>query len=248
MRASIRLSCVVAFCVLVLRAAPAVAQSAERVVISVNGIQQSGTSTVNSTVSFTANAEPATFTSNFSVKSGPGFDAGARVHLRGAFGVSVSVSQFSSSGDADVTAKIPHPFFFNQARSIAGTAGMKRDETVVRIALAVSSTPGKKLQFAGFVGPAFFQVKQDVVDSVTYTDSYPYDTAAFGKATTRTVSMSKTGFAAGADLAYFFAKKIGIGASVVVASATMTTKASDGSSIDVTAGGTQLGAGLRFRF
>jgi len=91
-------------------------------------------------------------------------------------------------------------------------------------------------------------VKQDLVASVTYTDAYPYDTAAFGVATTTQVSKSKTGFAAGADVSYFFAKSVGIGASVAVVKATISAAASDGSTVNLNAGGTQVGAGLRFRF
>lgn len=229
-------------------ATPAFAQTTERVVVSVNGIQQTGTSAVDSTVSFTANAETATFTSHFPVKAGPGFDAGIRLRLRGAFGIGAAISQFSATGTADISAKIPHPFFFNQPRSISGSAGMTRDETVVRVSLVVASAPGKKLQFSAFAGPAFFSVKQDLVDSVTYTDAYPYDTATFGQAATRKVSLSKVGFAAGGDVAYFFSSRIGLGVSAVVASTTINTKASDSSSLDISAGGTQIGAGLRLRF
>jgi hypothetical protein len=249
MRRVLLLVSALAACAAALIASPASAQTApERVVISVSGIQQSGTSTVTSTVAFTANAESATFSSTFPVKSGPGFDAGVRIAVRGPLGISLAASQFSASGNADVTAKIPHPFFFNQARSIAGTVGMKREETAVRVALVLSSAPGRKLQASAFAGPAFFTVKQDLVASVTYTDAYPYDTAAFGGATTTQVSKSKTGFAAGADVSYFFAKSVGIGASVAVVKATISASASDGSTVNVNAGGTQVGAGLRFRF
>ena len=219
-----------------------------RVVLSVNGIYQTGTSDVTSTVSFPANAETATFTSTFPVAAGTGFDAGARVTLRGAFGVGVAGTKFSAAGDADVTAKIPHPFFFSQPRSIAGTAALTRDETTVRIELVFHSAPGKKLQFTGYVGPTYFSVKQDLVDAVTYTDAYPYDTATFGHAATKQASTSKWGFAGGADVSYYFTKSIGVGAMVTIAKASMSVKASDGSPVDLTAGGTQAGGGLRLRF
>lgn len=231
---------------IVLLASPAFAQTGT--VISVNGIYQTGTSAVSSTVAFTANAEPASFTSNFPVKAGQGLDAGIRVGIRGAIGLSLGISSFKASGDAAITAQIPHPFFFNQPRSISGTASLAREETTTRVALVVSSPGGKKLQLAGYVGAALFAVKQDIVDSVTYTDAYPYDTAAFGRATTRQVSKSKVGIAAGVDASFFFAKNVGIGVTAGIVQATIPVAAIDGSTISLSAGGTQLGAGLRFRF
>jgi len=231
-------------------AAPATAQTGA--VISVNGIYQGGTDAASHTVSFTMNAETATFTSNFPVKSGPGVDAGLRVGLRvgvrGAIGVAIGITHFTAAGSADVTAKIPHPFFFNQSRSIAGTTNLSREETTTRLAVVFSSAANKKLQFSAFVGPAFFSVKQGLVDAVTYTDSYPYDTATFGQATTKQVSKTKTGVTAGADVSYFFAKRIGIGLTAAVVKATIPVTAADGSSVSLSAGGTQIGAGLRFRF
>lgn len=229
-------------------ASPAIAQVPERAVISVNGIYQSGTSAVDSTVAFTVNAETATFTSKFPAKTGPGFDGGIRVGIRGPIGFALAATHFQTSGTADITGKIPHPFFFNQPRDIAGTANLKREETTTRFALTLSSAPGKKLQFTAFAGPAFFSLKQDLVDTVTYTDAYPYDTATFGQSTTRQVTKTKVGFAGGADATFFFSKSVGIGVTAMIVKATIPLTASDGSSVTVNAGGTQVGGGLRFRF
>jgi len=118
----------------------------------------------------------------------------------------------------------------------------------LRIELVLHSKAGQKLQYLAFAGPAYFSVKQDLVDSVTYTDAYPYDTATFKSAVTKQTTSTKWGFAGGADVSYYFTKSIGIGGSVVIAKSTMSVKASDGSAVEMTAGGTQAGGGLRFRF
>lgn len=248
MRRVTRLISAIAIVAACMAATPAVAQTRERIVVSMNGIYQTGTSALASAGSFAVNAETATFSTNFPVKAGPAFDASARYNVRGALAVGVAVTQFTASADAEITGKIPHPFFFNQARSIAGTAALTREETAVRVELVLHSAPGRKLQFSAFAGPAFFAVKQGLIDAVSYTDSYPYDTAAFGQATVRTASTSKTGFAAGGDVSYYFSKTIGIGATAAIAKATVSLSASDGSSLSVNVGGTQAGAGIRFRF
>jgi len=85
---------------MLIAATPAAAQStppkAPRVVLSVNGIYQGGTSDVTSTVAFTANAETATFSTTSPVPAGPGLDAGARVTVRGPFAVGFAGTKFSA--------------------------------------------------------------------------------------------------------------------------------------------------------
>lgn len=224
------------------------AASNERIVIGISGAYQAGTSDVSSTVGFTANAEHTTFTYKFPVKPGPAVDVMGRIRLIKNLGIGVAYTSFSANGTADITSQIPHPFFFNQPRSIAGQASLDRKETAFHIRATISSAPGRKLQFTAFAGPTFFTVTQGLVDSVAYADSYPYDTAAFSSATTKQVSQSKTSFGAGADVAYFFSKNIGIGAVASVAKTTMSAKAADDSAVSIDVGGTSFGVGLRLRF
>lgn len=228
-------------------ATPAAAQSG-RVVLSVNGISQSGSETVSTSSTFTANAESGSYTSNFPVKSGPGFDASISIGLKGPFGLSIGGTSFKATGTAEVTAKVPHPFFFNQPRTVTGTTSMSREESTARLALTVSSAPGGRFQFSAYAGPAYVSVKQDLLDSVSYTDSYPYDTATFTRANTSQPSKTGIGFAAGADASFYFTKSIGLGLSASIVSATVNFSAADNSTVAIKAGGTQVGGGLRIRF
>ena len=118
----------------------------------------------------------------------------------------------------------------------------------MHIRATLSSAPGGKFQFSAFVGPSFFSVNQGLVDSVSWTDSYPYDTASFTKATTSTFSASKVGFEGGADVAYYFSRNIGIGLMAAVAKAEVSGTNSDKTTISVSVGGSTVGAGLRLRF
>ena len=236
-----------AFVFVVFGAAPAAAQSG-RVVLAVNGFQQSGMDTLSTTTAFAANAENGSITTTFPLKTGTGFDGSITVRVRGVFGISLGGTSFKTSGSADVAAKVPHPFFFNQPRSIAGTVGMNREETTARLALALSSAPGGRFQFTAYAGPAYVTVKQDLVDSVSYTDSYPYDTATFTRANTSQPSKTAVGFAAGIDAAFFPTKSIGLGLSASMVGATINVTGTDNATIRIKAGGTQLGGGLRIRF
>ena len=219
-----------------------------RLTIGVNGAYRAGTSDVSSTVVFTANAEAGSFTWKQPVKPGAVIDGSAHVRLWRKLGLGVGYSSFAANGSADVTARVPHPFFFNQARSIAGQTSLDHKETAVHIRAVLTSAPDRKLQVAAFVGPVFFSVTQGLVDSVAYADSYPYDTATFTSAATKRVSRSKTGVGGGVDLAYYFSKNFGVGAVASIAQATISAKAADDSSVSIKVGGTTAGLGVRIRF
>lgn len=220
----------------------------DRGAIYVNGGYQAGASDVQSTVSFTANVETGSFTSKFHVKEGPALDAGARVRVWKRLSIGAVVTSFTANGDATVTGKIPHPFFFQTPRTIEGTTSNEHKETSFQLRAIVTSPAGRKLQFSGFAGPAFFSLKQTVVDRVNYSEAYPFDTATFTSAATRVVSRSKTGIGIGGDVAYYFTKNLGVGLSATYAKVTFDLKAVDDSTISVSAGGAVVGLGVRIRF
>ena len=239
-------SCIIPlFCAVSLAHAQA---ASDRVVIGANAAYQAGTSDVSNTVSFTANAERASFSSKFPVKPGPAFDVSGRIRVVKNFGIGIAYTSFSASGSADVTAQIPHPFFFNQPRNITGQSSLERKETAIHVRATISSRPGPKFQITAFAGPTFFSLKQGLIDGVSYTDAYPYDTATFTSATVKQISQSKTGFGAGVDLAYYFSRNLGIGATASIAKTTITATASDNSTVSINVGGTIAGIGLRLRF
>ena len=99
-----------------------------------------------------------------------------------------------------------------------------------------------------FGGPSFFQVKQGVITDFTISESYPYDDATFRAATMTAADASKIGFNAGGDVAFFFAKQVGVGGTVQFAGTTISLPAAGGASRDVKVGGGKAGGGLRLRF
>ena len=164
-------------------------------------------------------------------------------------GAAVGARRFSVSTPATLAGTIPHPFFFNQLRSVSGeAAGLKREEQAINVQVRGVFPVGAKFQAMVFGGPSFFQVKQGMVSDFTYTDSYPYDAATFRAATTTDSSVSKMGFNGGADVAFFFARQVGVGATVQFAGTTVSLPAAGGANREVKVGGMKAGGGLRIRF
>ena len=100
-----------------------------------------------------------------------------------------------------------------------------------------------------FGGPSFFQVEQEVVTGVHWTEVFPYDSVSFTSVMIETRSESGTGFNIGADVGYFMSRHFGVGGRVVYASGTVDLPSASGTgSVETKAGGLQAGGGLRVRF
>jgi len=233
-------------------AAPGVAhaQWRDHARVSVNaGIQQPASTTFTSTATKPVFLETASINTSYAVPKSQSFDGGILVRIVGGFGAGVAVSSFSKSSSATVSGSIPHPFFFNTPRALSGAvASAERNETGVHIqaAYVVSS---KRIDVAIAGGPTFFNVSQDLVGDVVYTDVYPYDTVTFTSATVSRARATQMGFNVGADVGVKFSKNIGVGGVIRFSRATANlplTGSTSGVNVDV--GGVQAGGGVRFFF
>jgi hypothetical protein len=233
-------------------ASPAIAaaQGAEarfRIAAS-GGIQTSGDA-VSQSFRVTTNVEPGTVTAEIPLDQAPFYDVGGWVRLFGRFGAGVSYSRITRTVDATVNASIPHPFYFNQPRTISGTQpGARQEENAVHIDFVALAAATDRLELTVFVGPTVFNTKQDLVTDVSYTESYPFDTATFTSATLTQQSLSKTGVNVGADITWTFTRHIGLGGLIRFSHASATYTASPTNEATVSLGGLQAGGGIRVRF
>lgn len=164
-----------------------------------------------------------------------------------ALGVGASISRASSTTDATVASDVPHPFFFEQRRAIEGSApDLARREVGLHLQtrLVVPVRPNVALSL--FAGPSRWQITQDRVGDITFTSSYPYDTATFTGAAVEEHRSSAWGFNAGFDVATYFTGSVGVGALIQVATASPKDDAA--ATADTRIGGFRAGGGLRLRF
>jgi hypothetical protein len=231
-------------------ARPKPAQPIDRVQISVDGAFQSGGDDFGETVTFVENADNGTFSTDYDVKSGPALNVSVGAAIWRYVGVGIGVTRYSKSTPIAFSASVPHPFFFNRARSVSGDiSGLEREELAVHVQARAMFLPTPRIQAIVFGGPSFFTVKQDVVNDFEITETYPYDTATFSRGISTTVDESKVGFNVGTDVGYFFTRQVGVGGSVQWAGTTIDAPASGGTgTIEMKAGGVQAGVGVRFRF
>jgi len=219
----------------------------ERVFISVNGVYQVGSNDFRDTTTIRRNAEDGRFETDYSVGAGPAFDISGGGLVWRNLAVGIGVSRFSTSTPTAVSASVPHPFFFNQPRSVTGDFSGTRQEVAVHVQVRGVFPVSPRLLVTIFGGPSFFKVDQDIVSDFNFTETYPFDTATFTSAVSSSQSESKAGINLGGDVGYFFSRQVGVGVTVMYSGATVQMTVPSGTA-DVKAGGGQIGGGLRLRF
>jgi hypothetical protein len=220
-----------------------------RFTVGVSGGVQQAAEDVSDQFAFPKNIETETVDLKYPMKPWAFIDLAAGYRMWNNLGVGVAVSVSSGKGQAEVTASVPHPFFFNQPRTVTGTENdITHSETGVHLQLQYLVAASGHLHFILEGGPSWLNVEHEVVTDVTVTESYPYDTAAFGGAVTKSTKASAVGFNAGIDVTWLFAESVGIGGIVRYTRADVDLKAVEGRSLTMKAGGLQGGVGVRVLF
>jgi hypothetical protein len=182
---------------------------------------------------------------SYGIKSIPGFDASAGIHVWRRLAIGADIAFVSKAGTGSVAAQVPHPLYFNRPRAVTGdTSGLTRTETALNVEALITVPVAARWRAALFGGPSWFSVKQDLVGGVTVTDAYPFDTATFNTASSARRSGSGAGFNVGGDLAYMVRPGVGIGGGIRFSRARVPLN----DTVTVDAGGPHIDGGVRFLF
>ena len=233
----------------IVAAVPTVGLAQPRVGVTVNAGTQATSTEFTTRATLTLHREDGDLRADYGVDAGAFIDLGASVRFWRQVGLGVGVSRFQTTGGAGVAAGLPHPFHFEQFRTVDGSAAATRQETAVHVQLRVGATVGMRLDVTLFGGPTFFDVAQTLVSDVLFEEIYPYDTATFSSAPTVQRSATAVGFNAGLDLATYLTPTVGVGVLVRFSRAMVDLARPDGGgALAVEAGGLHVGGGLRLRF
>ena len=217
--------------------------------VTINGGYQVASTDFADNVVFTLNVEEGDFDAAYPVDTGAVLDVSGGVRVWQNLAIGVGVSRFRRDVDANVTARIPHPFFFDQHREISGSAvGPRRQEIAVHVQALWIVPVNDRFDLALFGGPTFVDVTQGLLTKVEFTESFPFDTATFTGAAPREQSKSGVGFNVGVDVAFYFSGRVGVGWVARFSRATIDFVSEDGGTVKVDAGGVHIAGGLRLRF
>jgi opacity protein-like surface antigen len=232
--------------------AQANAQSAgdSRGYVSVNVGGQLRSQTFSSVSAPTIYGETAQITVPYEVKSGFLFDISGTARVWRKLGVGLGYSRFSNSNSSTLTAQIPNPLFVESPRTATASSGdLSHTESAIHLLFSWPFAVSPKLDVAVVVGPSFVNIKQDLVSSISPVESgAPFSTVTIGSVALNSASKWATGVNAGVDLLFHVTQKVGAGVILRYVAASADLDTGSGSTVKVDGGGTQIAAGLRYRF
>lgn len=218
----------------------------ERVRLMVNGGALLAPGSFGQQFTLTKNVENTPVSTDLALAAGFNIDGGARVRVTRSLSVGAVGFLVSSNASGTLDAKVPHPFYFGQPRTVSGDLRrLTHLERGVHMELAYPVSIAKGREITVFGGPSIINAKQDLVTDIRYSESYPYDTATFGSADTTQVSKTVVGVNAGADVTWRLSRSVRGGALVRYTFANLSLSPASGNTVDMHAGGIQIAGSLR---
>tara|TARA_B100001123_G_scaffold445248_1_gene596281 strand:- start:3421 stop:4074 length:654 start_codon:yes stop_codon:yes gene_type:complete len=217
--------------------------------VSINVGSQLLSNTFTDNDSFELFVEDGRFSSNYQGQRDVSFDVGAGIPVWRNLSVGSALTYINHNSPATISAELPHPFFFDRHRNIEGTAeALGRREIAVHIQALWTIPFSQNIFLAVFAGPTFFNLKQELVNTVEFTEGYPFDTADFSGVSTVHASDSTIGFHAGVDLAAYFTEHLGLGGVIRFSKGAANLARTTEHVISSPVGGMHATGGLRIRF
>ncbi len=197
-------------------------------------------------------SEPGEFDANWDGGDASLYELSIGLRLRNRWGLGLTFSEASLDDAANITGRLPHPFLFEQPRTVEGKGrNLSRDETALHLSLRWLLRDKDGVQVALFAGPSRIDLDHDLVSAVNFSQSYPFDEAAYTGVRKRRESGRAIGYHAGIDVARYWNDRAGVGGLVRWSTASIdldTPNGGDNGSVTVDAGGLQVVVDLRFRF
>lgn len=229
-----------------------------RLTISVNGGFQAGDHDISRSTVFPLYDEEGSIDITQSGIGGGGFfDFGANYRVRNQLGVGIAFTFNSSDGDGTVNGSIPHPLFFDSFRTLTASAnGLDHKERGVHLQASWHIPFTDTLDFTVSAGPSFYNISQDFIRRVTFSETPPFDTVNVDAVELLSLRKNAVGFNIGVDAAYTVysgLNVLGVNPVIAIGAQARYTRAetdfdiNDNDSASVKAGGFQIGAGVRVR-
>ena len=183
-----------------------------------------------------------------------GGDLGGGVRVSRNIGVGIHFSMASYESPVGLALNFPHPFFFNRFASDADTthSALERRDRSLDFSMMYDLPISSDWRIRLFGGPSYFTIKQEMVEGIEFDQDFSLagvnvvDITSF---TQRDVDDSAWGFNVGVDVAYFFSRHVGIGGVLRFNRATVNVEEPlTTERVQLEAGATGVGAGIRFRF
>lgn len=206
-----------------------------------------GSSAVGGT--FSVYDEAGRFDATQSHEGGGLFSLGGGVKIWKNLAIGVAYTRITDTQNATASVTAPHPILFNTPRTASASVNdLTHEEDAIHLQALFVLPVNDKLEIVVGVGPTFFGMKHDFVTSVGFTEgAAPYSSIGVASPVVTKGDENTTGFNFNGEVAFYFTKNVGAAGFYRYAKGTATFDVA-GSSVDIDAGGSQFGGGLRMRF
>lgn len=193
------------------------------------------------------------FDAEHAIRSGPSLEAGGGVRVWRDLWLGAShVVESTHTRNVTVNAQVPHPLILNRHRIATGTAaGLEHIERALHVQALLRIPVTVDFDMTLFAGPTFFEVEEDLIESVTPTETGAASTVELSGIGRSRQSQRMTGFHLGFDMAYMFTRHMGGGLMLRYSTGSADLELPPGSvgpAVEAGAGGMEIGAGVRLRF
>ena len=223
------------------------------------GFQTTGIASIlTEPITFERFGESGKVTRSLAINRQPRLQVAAGVSVWRNLGLRFGFSQFTQNDEIQLSVSIPHPFFFNRHRRFSQPTETADRERSVDVHALWMVHRGDRVAFSLFGGPTVFRWKLDAVGVQSREEKYPFEASPVTGIVTFRHTPVAVGYGAGADLAVFFSRYVGVGWLVRYDRATTTIALPDDGffatvlgqpiTTDVRLGGASISGGLRFRF
>ena len=210
--------------------------------VNVNFGVQTGSHDLDTNTTFDLYEEPASITSDQTVDGAPFFEVGAGYRVWRNLALGVAYSRLSSDADVAIAGSVPDPVFFDRLRPVSGSvSGAEHTQQALHLQGVWMVPVTDKVDVGLGFGPTIFLVSQDVPSAVTVTEPGP----TIASINMTNADATTLGFHAGLDVTYLVTPRVGVGGT---ARYSWGSADIEGATDNLTVGGLQIGAGVRFRF
>jgi len=210
---------------------------------------QSSSPVFADSASFPLYDETGQYQANYTTARASALDLTVGLRLSPSFVLGVALWRSTSVPNAALTAVVPHPFVYDAPRlTTADDLVVGRGENDGHLQLTWLVPVGRRSDLSIFGGPSLFYLRQDVVSSLSFRETYPYDTVSV--AAFQVQRRSKVGFGAnaGADLTIMVWRFVGVGIGGRYARGQVKMPGATSGTVNVKVGGAQVSGGVRIRF
>jgi len=196
---------------------------------------------------FTEFAEEGHIDADYSRGTGPAFEIGLEYALGDRFGVAASLNLVGGGTSTTYDAALPHPLYLGRPRRATGALdGLSYGERTLHLALTYRRPRGR-FRYGAFAGPSYGSVRVELLDRVQYQQSFPFDEVQVTGVPPVAHRGGGFGYNLGAELDYRLGPRLDAVLRLRYHRLGPDLPETAGT-VDIDAGGLQVGAGLGLSF